>query len=145
MFIKYLYEKPYTVLFVVTYFVSAVLAMIVFFFLPFNPLEKDGLIVGMLGILVSVFIISIPLLYIFICLIKRLGKNANRMIAYANGNHAYSDVMRESIRQTDTPDKALHHFATTLHEQYIQEERAKESATQNQTIQEFEKAKRDLH
>ena len=78
------------------------------------------------------------------------------MIAYANGKYTYSAMMRESIKQADTPKNALCYFEKIFykHNEMLNKQRTQEAAEKaankekirkNKILQKFKEEKRNLH
>ena len=130
---KYLYEYPESISLVAAVFIS-ILLVFVFLVVPFTDSETSGLLSlrGLLTFSVFSFVLLLILFNIIISNILEsfIIPNGKRMIAYANGGYPYSDIMRESIKQTDTPESALSYFNNVLIKQNrsIYEQRIKEAA-----------------
>ena len=100
---KYLYEKPFIVLLIVSFFVSTLLSAVVYCIFS-NRLENSGLVfvTVMAFIAILAFVVNIS-----DGVIRAVQQNPKRMIAYANSNNAYSMIINEIIKQADTPKNAL--------------------------------------
>lgn len=160
---KYLYEYPESISSVAAVFIS-ILLVFVFLVVPFTDSETSGLLSlrGLLTFSVFSFVLLLILFNIIISNILEsfIIPNGKRMIAYANGGYTYSDIMRESIKQTDTPESALSYFNSYLNNVLIKQNRSiyeqrikeaaervakKEEIKRNKVIQKFKEEKRDLH
>ncbi len=139
---KYIFERTLELFWIVVIFTSIVLGSILALIFPPFVRGETSIV---LGIVFFGIILFVPVFVIFAGLLESMRQNAKRMIAYANGNYTYSAIMRESIKQTDTPENALYHFMEMVSERLIQEAAAQKRAAKNKIIQEFKNAKRDLH
>lgn len=137
---KYLYEKPFIVLLIVSFFVSTLLSAVVYCIFS-NRLENSGLVfvTVMAFIAILAFVVNIS-----DGVIRAVQQNPKRMIAYANSNNAYSMIMNESIKQSDTPKNALSSFKAIFYDQHIKAICAKDAVAIAKAIQEFQKMKREL-
>ena len=139
---KYIFERTLELFWIVVIFTSIVLGSILALIFPPFVRGETSIV---LGIVFFGIILFVPVFVIFAGLLESMRQNAKRMIAYANGNYTYSAIMRESIKQTDTPENALYRFREMVSEQLNQAATDKKIVEIKQTIQKFKEAKRDLH
>ena len=112
LFIKLLFEHYVAFIFGLLLLIDAVLTFALLFLLSLLPAYPQWIRSG-IGLMLICLLLIVLVVSLLFCVLRFMVRNdfrahPQRMLAYANGNYAYSSILRDCMDDDTTPSSVLY-------------------------------------